>query len=131
MKTSTDRILTTHVGSLGRPTELLDVLRERENGRPYDPAQLSQLIKDAVADRVARQVETGIDIVTDGEMSKTSFLDYVKDRLAGFEIDDSPSRGMAPTWQAEYDMFPEYYEGYLKKYSATVAPLRRIKCTGP
>ncbi len=131
MKTSTDRILTTHVGSLGRPTELLDVLRERENGRPYDPDQLARLIKDAVADRVARQVDTGIDIVTDGEMSKTSFLDYVKDRLAGFEIDDSPSRGMAPTWQAEYDMFPEYYEGYLKKYSATVAPLRRIKCTGP
>jgi 5-methyltetrahydropteroyltriglutamate--homocysteine methyltransferase len=76
-------------------------------------------------------VECGIDIVTDGEMSKTSFIDYVKDRLAGFEIDTSPSRGMAPTWQAEYDMFPDYYDGYLKKYSHTVAPLRRIKCTGP
>jgi 5-methyltetrahydropteroyltriglutamate--homocysteine methyltransferase len=131
MKTSTDRILTTHVGSLGRPTELLDVLKERENGRPYDAALLDRLITEAVADRVERQVAAGIDIVTDGEMSKTSFLDYVKDRLGGFEIDDSPSRGMAPTWQAEYDMFPEYYEGYLKKYAATVAPLRRLKCTGP
>jgi 5-methyltetrahydropteroyltriglutamate--homocysteine methyltransferase len=131
MNRSTDRILTTHVGSLARPTELLDVLKERENGRPYDAEKLSRLITEAVADRVAHQVECGIDIVTDGEMSKTSFVDYVKDRLAGFEIDESPSRGLPPTWQAEFDMFPDYYEGYLKKYSATVAPLRRIKCTGP
>jgi 5-methyltetrahydropteroyltriglutamate--homocysteine methyltransferase len=131
MKISTDRILTTHVGSLARPHELLDTLKERENGRPYDADLLDRQITEAVADRVQRQVDAGIDIVTDGEMSKTSFIDYVKDRLAGFDIDESPSRGMAPTWQAEYDMFPEYYEGYLKKYSATVAPLRRIKCTGP
>ncbi len=131
MKRSTDRILTTHVGSLGRPVELLDILKERENGRPYDAAELQVEITKAVADRVAKQVENGIDIITDGEMSKTSFIDYVKDRLAGFEIDDAPNRGMAPTWQLEYDMFPEYYDIYLKKYAATVAPLRRIKCTGP
>ena len=131
MRTSTDRILTTHVGSLARPTELLDTLKERENGRPYDADLLAGQITEAVADRVQKQVECGIDIVTDGEMSKTSFLDYVKDRLAGFEVDPSPSRGMAPTWQAEYDMFPDYYDGYLKKYSHTVAPLRRIKCVGP
>lgn len=131
MQRSTDRILTTHVGSLARPTELLDILKERENGRPYDPEELQREIAAAVEDRVARQVEAGIDIVTDGEMSKTSFIDYVKDRLAGFEIDESKSGGMAPTWQAEFDMFPEYYTGYLKKYSATVAPLKRIKCTGP
>ena len=131
MKQSTDRILTTHVGSLARPTTLLDMLRERENGRPYDEAALAAEIAAAVEDRVRLQVENGIDVVTDGEMSKTSFIDYVKDRLAGFEIDTSESRGMAPTWQAEYDMFPDYYDGYLKKYSHTVAPLKRIKCTGP
>jgi 5-methyltetrahydropteroyltriglutamate--homocysteine methyltransferase len=131
VKTSTERILTTHVGSLARPVELLDLLKERENGRPYDAALLDRTITEAVADRVRIQVEQGIDIVTDGEMSKTSFIDYVKDRLGGFEIDDDPNRRMAPTWQAEYDMFPDYYDGYLKKYSATVAPLKRIKCTGP
>jgi 5-methyltetrahydropteroyltriglutamate--homocysteine methyltransferase len=131
MKRSTDRFLTTHVGSLARPHELLDTLRERENGRPYDAALLARQITEAVADRVARQVENGIDIVTDGEMSKTSFIDYVKDRLGGFEIDQSNQRSMAPTWQAEYDMFPDYYDGYLKKYAHTVAPLRRIVCTGP
>ena len=93
MRTSTDRILTTHVGSLARPTELLDTLKERENGRPYDADLLAGQITEAVADRVQKQVESGIDIVTDGEMSKTSFIDYVKDRLAGFEVDPSPSRG--------------------------------------
>jgi 5-methyltetrahydropteroyltriglutamate--homocysteine methyltransferase len=131
MKTSTDRILTTHVGSLGRPHELLDTLRERENGRSYDADLLAQQITEAVADRVRIQAEMGVDIVTDGEMSKTSFVDYVKDRLAGFEIDEDASGGLPPSWQAEVDMFPEYYEGYMKKYAATVAPLRRIKCTGP
>jgi 5-methyltetrahydropteroyltriglutamate--homocysteine methyltransferase len=110
---------------------LLDLLRERENGRPYDEAELAAAIAAAVEDRVRLQVENGIDIVTDGEMSKTSFIDYVKDRLDGFEIDTASKRSMAPTWQAEYDMFPEYYDGYLKKYSHTVAPLKRIKCTGP
>lgn len=131
MQRSTDRILTTHVGSLARPHELLDTLRERENGRPYDAERLADQITEAVADRVAQQVDNGIDVVTDGEMSKTSFIDYVKDRLAGFELDESPDRRMAPTWQAEFDRFPDYYKGYLEKYSHTVAPLRRIKCTGP
>src|SRR5262245_47649510 len=81
MKRSTDRILTTHVGSLARPHTLLDTLKERENGRPYDSELLDRQIADAVAYQVRRQVESGIDIVTDGEMSKVSFLGYVKDRL--------------------------------------------------
>ena len=94
MKRSTDRILTTHVGSLARPHELLDTLKEKENGRPYDAALLQRQITEAVADRVRNQVDSGIDIVTDGEMSKVSFLGYVKDRLGGFEPDlaDAGSR---------------------------------------
>src|SRR5215211_694723 len=68
MKRSTDRILTTHVGSLARPHELLDTLKEKENGRPYDADLLARQITEAVADRVRHQVESGIDIVTDGEM---------------------------------------------------------------
>ncbi len=131
MKTSTDRILTTHVGSLGRPHDLLDMLKEREHGRPYDADALAAAVTDAVADRVRIQVEMGVDIVTDGEMSKTSFVDYVKDRLGGFEIDEAASGGVPPSWQAEIDMFPDYYAGYMNKYAAAVAPLRRIKCTGP
>ncbi len=131
MKTSTDRILVTHVGSLARPTELLDLMKEREHDRPYDAALLDQYIADAVVDRVRHQVENGIDIVTDGEMSKVSFLGYVKDRLAGFEIDTENTGSTAASWQVEIDMFPEYYADYMGKYSAAVSPLKRLKATGP
>ena len=72
MKRSTDRILTTHVGSLARPHELLDTMKEKENGRPYDAACSTARSADAVADVVAQQVEAGIDIVTDGEQSKSA-----------------------------------------------------------
>jgi 5-methyltetrahydropteroyltriglutamate--homocysteine methyltransferase len=130
MKQSTDRILTTHVGSLARPHSLLDIMKEREHDRPYDAQELDREITDAVKDRVRQQVECGIDIVADGEMSKVSFLGYVKDRLGGFEVDMGPST-MAPSWQAEFDMFPEYYTEYFKKYASAVSPLRRIICKGP
>jgi 5-methyltetrahydropteroyltriglutamate--homocysteine methyltransferase len=130
MKRSTDRIITTHVGSLSRPVELLDIMKEKENDRPYDAAAYAKAVTAAVADRVAQQVANGIDVVTDGEMSKVSFLGYVKDRLGGYEVDMGPSQ-MAPSWQAEYNQFPEYYEGYFNKYKSTVAPLRRIICKGP
>lgn len=131
MKTSTDRILVTHVGSLARPTELLDVMKEREHDRPYDAQLLDRLIADAVEDRVRKQVQNGIDIVTDGEMSKVSFLGYVKDRLAGFEVDEEGTGKPAGSWQVEIDMFPEYYADYMGKYSAAVSPLKRLTATGP
>ena len=130
MKRSTDRILTTHVGSLARPHDLLDTMKLKENDQPYDHELFDFQVKEAVADRVRQQVECGIDIVTDGEMSKVSFLGYVKDRLGGFEVEMGQSR-MAPSWQVEVDDFPEYYADYFKKYSSTVAPLRRIICRGP
>jgi 5-methyltetrahydropteroyltriglutamate--homocysteine methyltransferase len=130
MKRSTDRILSTHVGSLARPVDLLDTMKLRENDQPYDHELFDFQVKSAVADRVRQQVECGIDIVTDGEMSKVSFLGYVKDRLGGFEVEMGQSR-MAPSWQVEVDDFPEYYADYFKKYSSTVAPLRRIICRGP
>ena len=130
MKTSTDRILVTHVGSLARPTDLLDLMKEREHDRPYDAAELDRLIASAVEDRVRKQVENGVDIVTDGEMSKVSFLGYVKDRLGGFEVEDGGG-GPAPSWQVEIDQFPEYYADYMGKYSAAVSPLRRIIARGP
>jgi len=130
MKTSTDRILTTHVGSLARPVELLDTMKEKEHGRPYDHSLFDKQVREAVAERVRKQVENGIDIVTDGEMSKVSFLGYVKDRLGGFEVEEGGG-GPAPSWQVEIDMFPEYYADYMSKYSAAVAPLRRIIARGP
>ncbi len=130
MKQSTERILTTHVGSLARPHSLLDIMKEREHDRPYDAQALDREIAAAVKNSVQNQVDSGIDIVADGEMSKVSFLGYVKDRLDGFEVDMGASK-MAPSWQAEFDMFPEYYTEYFKKYASAVSPLRRIICRGP
>jgi 5-methyltetrahydropteroyltriglutamate--homocysteine methyltransferase len=130
MHLSTERIITTHVGSLARPTELLETLREKEAGRPYDPHRLEALITDAVADRVRHQVEAGIDVVTDGEMSKVSFLTYVKDRLGGFvESDDD---GFVPaSWRKEIADFPDYYREYMGKYRGAVSTMRALVATGP
>ncbi|MDQ1669969.1 MAG: 5-methyltetrahydropteroyltriglutamate--homocysteine methyltransferase [Actinomycetota bacterium] len=130
MQRSTDRILTTHVGSLARPEALLDILREREHGRPYDETRLDQEVRDAVAGVVRRQAEAGIDVVTDGEMSKVSFLTYVKDRLAGFAAVEG-ERLMPPSWRTEIDAYPDYYAQYLGKYTKTVSPMKVMVCSGP
>jgi 5-methyltetrahydropteroyltriglutamate--homocysteine methyltransferase len=130
MERSDDRILTTHVGSLARPHPLLELMREREHGRPYDAAALDQAVTEAVADVVRRQAEAGIDVVTDGEQSKVSFLTYVKDRLAGFDAVAGESL-VPPSWRKEIDDFPEYYGQYMSKYSSTVAPMRVMVATGP
>src|SRR5258705_71617 len=84
MKTSQDRILTTHVGSLPRPPELKELLVRKDQGEPYDKAALDRLTRQAVVDIVRRQAQTGIDIVNDGEMSKPGYSTYVADRLSGF-----------------------------------------------
>ena len=84
MKTSTDRILTTHVGSLPRPQPLVDILLARERGQPYDPALLKATITAAIDAVVAKQVGLGIDVISDGENGKAGYGTYVKQRLAGF-----------------------------------------------
>ena len=130
MQRSTQRILATHVGSLARPPGLLEVMREKEHGRPYDPAAFDDMVRDAVLDVVRRQVAAGLDVVTDGEQGKVSFLTYVKERLAGFDQVEGETL-LPPSWQREIDDFPEYYHGYMSKYSSAVAPMRVMVCTGP
>lgn len=80
-----ERILTTHAGSLPRPDELADLIWARMDGQDVDDAQLRTRIEEAVADVVARQKEAGIDIVSDGEMSKTGFSTYINERFSGFD----------------------------------------------
>src|SRR6267143_4092794 len=82
---SVDRILTTHVGSLPRPKDLLDLMKAKLTGRAYDEAAYDARVKRAVAECVQKQVETGIDVVSDGEQSKSGFFSYVRERLEGFE----------------------------------------------
>ena len=80
----TDRILTTHTGSLPRPDPVLQMLREKEEGRPVDAAAMEALLGRAVGECVDQQLAAGIDIVSDGEYSKPGYSTYVKDRLTGF-----------------------------------------------
>lgn len=84
MKRSTERFLTTHAGSLPRPEALIRAMFAREEGVPVDPAALAARIRAAVAEVARRQVEAGVSVVNDGEMSKPSYATYVKDRLTGF-----------------------------------------------
>src|SRR5256714_4703049 len=84
VKRSSERILTTHTGSLPRPDDLIRTMFAREEGVPVDPAALAARIRSAVADVVGKQVQAGIDVVSDGELSKPSYATYVKDRLTGF-----------------------------------------------
>jgi 5-methyltetrahydropteroyltriglutamate--homocysteine methyltransferase len=87
MKTSTDRILTTHTGSLPRPKPLIELILGREQGRRIDPAVLEAETAKAVGEIVAQQVAAGLDIVSDGEMSKPSYTTYIRHRVAGIAPD--------------------------------------------
>jgi len=91
MQRSTERILTTHAGSLPRPDEVARLLVAREQGEPVATAVLAEQVRQAVADAVQRQISVGIDILSDGEMSKIGFANYVKDRLTGFEGESNPT----------------------------------------
>ena len=90
MKHSTDRILTTHVGSLPRSKAVTDVVFGRERGDAIDAADFESVISHAVVEVVLRQRESQVDVVSDGEMSKISYATYIKDRLTGFDGDSSP-----------------------------------------
>src|SRR2546430_1510991 len=89
MKVSTGRILTTPVGSLPRPQDLVDVLFAQDRGEAVDEAQFETVVRKAVNETVRLQIEAGIDIIDDGEMSKISYATYIRHRLTGFEGDSA------------------------------------------
>ena len=130
MKRSTDRILTTHCGSLPRPKDLLDVMKAKINGAPYDHDAYARRVRSAVAETVRKQVESGIDIPTDGEQGKPGFFAYVSERLSGFE--PRPDKSFT-LFAAEVAAFPEYYKQYFSQamLGGTVAPMVPLVCTGP
>jgi 5-methyltetrahydropteroyltriglutamate--homocysteine methyltransferase len=127
---ASERILTTHCGSLPRPHDLLDLMKAKVNGQPYDAGAYERRVRKAVADAVRKQADTGIDILTDGEQSKPGFFTYVKERLAGFEA--RPGAHVA-FFEAERAAFPEYYKEYFARamLGGSVAPVVPMVCTGP
>ncbi len=110
MKRSDRRILTTHVGSLIRPPELLSFLRARREGQPYDEAAYAQCLAESVATVVSEQAEIGVDVISDGEFGKSiSWSQYVLERLSGFES-RPPAEGRDPyAYGADRQKFKEFY----------------------
>ncbi len=123
MQLSTERILTTHVGSLPRSQAVVDMLMARENQAAYDRREFDAVMTDAVAEVVARQQQCGVDIVSDGEVSKISYATYIKDRLSGF-AGDRP-RQVALDLQP----FPEFRSRML--IFAGKQTFKRQACVGP
>lgn len=118
MKRSTERILTTHTGSLPRPPELVSMLEAKQEGIAVDQKAFDDLVRSAVADIVKLQVEAGVDIVSDGEQSKPSFATYVKNRITGFYGVNS-----APRVFGDRAAYPEW--------SATTIPSKLMTATRP
>ena len=114
-------ILTTHIGSLPRPDDLMALLRDQDAGRPNDPAAFDARVRAAVDDIVRAQVATGLDIVNDGEQGKVDYSTYVKSRFTGFEGEEA-----AMPMGADLKEFPEFAER-----TRTAASERRPTCSGP
>jgi len=119
---SIDRILTTHVGSLPRPPEVVDQLFAEDEGALPDRAVYESVMREAVASVVRKQVQAGVDVVSDGEMSKISYATYIRHRLTGFEIGEMPR-----AVPRDLDDFPDYKER-LAKLGATPKYHRPICC---
>ena len=130
MRRSTDRILTTHVGSLARPRNVLDLLFAKERQEEYDADLFESSVGDAVSNIVARQIDAGIDIVCDGEQSKSSFLTYIAERLKGFSPSEKQGEDL---WveSRETIAFPEFYEAHRKAREGLVAMPVKLVCTAP
>jgi 5-methyltetrahydropteroyltriglutamate--homocysteine methyltransferase len=130
LQQNSDKIQTTHIGSLPRPHALLDIMKKKYAGEAIDEAGFEKVLRQSVVDCVAKQVACGIDIVTDGEFSKPGFFTYVQERLDGFEA--RPAQKMA-IFQKEIAAFPEYYAEYFKSamMGGAIVPLNPVVCVGP
>ncbi len=120
MKRSTDRILTTHTGSLPRPSDLVDMLRKLDAHEPLDGPAFQQRVRTAVAETVAAQRNAGIDVLNDGEEGKVGYSTYIKDRCTGFE-----GENRSTMVQAEGRDFPDWAEARARP------TMTRPACNGP
>jgi 5-methyltetrahydropteroyltriglutamate--homocysteine methyltransferase len=132
MRRSTERILTTHAGSLPRPDALLPLIRQKAQGQAVDEAAFAARVEEAVGETVRRQTDAGIDIVGDGEQGRVGFIPYVNERLDG--ITPSPSVEAANYWglSREYQAFPAFY-AWAAQMPGVAGNTGRTRwvCTGP
>jgi 5-methyltetrahydropteroyltriglutamate--homocysteine methyltransferase len=130
MKTSTNRILTTHVGSLIRPQALQDIMRAKQGGQQFDQAAYDKCLKDSVAEVVRRQAEIGIDVPSDGEFGKAiSWNQYVVERLSGFELRAIPPGYRPGTPGNDRTRFKDFYTEL--DVREPMANDRQVACVGP
>jgi 5-methyltetrahydropteroyltriglutamate--homocysteine methyltransferase len=121
MQRSTQRILTTHIGSLPRPDDLRPLLQARDRGEAYEPQALAARVRSSVRDVVRQQAEAGIDVVSDGEQGKNSFTNYIRERLSGFEaVNPDPYPGP-----------PETFPGYAASLAEAQSPFSAARGTPP
>ena len=130
MQGHSDRILTTHVGSLPRTVEVLDAMKARRGGKNIDEDAYHEMVEMAVRKIVKHQVDLGIDIVSDGEMSKLGFFSYIEERIEGFEPRPDEKYNL---FAAETAAFPEYYEDYFSRMmlGGAIVPMYPMYCVGP
>jgi 5-methyltetrahydropteroyltriglutamate--homocysteine methyltransferase len=130
MKQSADRFLTTHVGSLARPAELLEIMFAKERGQNYNLQVFHSSVQAAVHDVVSRQVAAGIDVIGDGEQGKASFLTYVSERLSGFEPREEEGEDL---WKESRETlaFPEFYTAHQHYRTGIIAKPVKLVCSGP
>jgi 5-methyltetrahydropteroyltriglutamate--homocysteine methyltransferase len=129
-----NRILTTHAGALPRPQDLWTMIVARASGHAYDKEALPMRLRGAVAEVVKKQLECGLDSINDGELSKTSFTSYVRERLSGFESRDfKPGEGPKPLSVMSRDMkrFAEYFSGKHGGFGWAGFRAGQVFCTGP
>jgi 5-methyltetrahydropteroyltriglutamate--homocysteine methyltransferase len=130
MQRSTERILTTHVGSLPRPDELFELMLARMDGNAIDEQAYAERVRNAVRDCVRQQVDAGLDVVSDGEMGKPSFITYAASRLSGLE----KREGFRPSPFAntrETRDFPEYYKSTVAEQVSARRRRALMVCAGP
>ncbi|HEY7465688.1 MAG TPA: hypothetical protein VIB47_03265, partial [Dehalococcoidia bacterium] len=127
MKRSDKRILTTHVGSLIRPPDLLQYVTAAQKGEPFDRAAYEQCLKDSVKEAVRQQAQAGVDIVNDGEFGKSSWAAYVLERITGFEV--RADRIIPLNWLGrDRDRFRDFFE---QEMPSTLRGAPAEVCVGP
>jgi 5-methyltetrahydropteroyltriglutamate--homocysteine methyltransferase len=118
------RILTTHVGSLPRPQDVVDMVFAIDDGKEVDPEEYDRVVGQAVIDRVRHQADAGVDVVSDGEMSKIGYATYIRHRLSGFELGDVPR-----ATPADLDAYPSFRDRLAA--AGKTAKYKRPICRGP
>ena len=130
MKLSTDRVLTTHVGSLPRPDDLFEMMLAKVDGKALDERAYAERVRRAVEESVKQQVAAGLDVVSDGEMGKPSFITYAAQRLGGLEKRDGVRPSPFSNTRETRD-FPEYYQSAVAEQVSARRRRALMVCAGP